>query len=118
MSAKAKQQPVRIVNPVGRRRYTSPRAAAQMVARGIAAWVDGSRSAIELDETHYAIRAGMMIEAKLVRRGESGGMAGLEAVQGLPVAGPAIRVFTGHRPDTPIVDYSVIEVSRRLLPPT
>ena len=111
-----KPAPVHIQNPAGEHRYTSAKNAQRMVDRGIAEWINPQRS-IRLNESHYAVRAGLATAALTVtRRGEGEGMAPLDAVQGLPCAGPAIRLFYGKRSTLPVYDHSTVETERRLLP--
>ena len=116
MSPNAQKNKIEILNPVGDSRFTSVAGARRLVDRGRADWVnERGTMKILLNENHRAIRAGIALSAILVRRGEGGGMATLDGVRHLPVAGPAIRVFTGKRQTEPVFDHSTIELSRRMV---
>jgi hypothetical protein len=117
MSKNPKKIRVEILNPVAGCGYTSLAHARRYVKRGRAEWAnDAGVTKLRFVNAHHAHESARIRASAITRRGEGIGMASLEAVEGLPVAGPAIRVFTGHKPDVPIVDHSVIEISRRLLP--
>jgi hypothetical protein len=104
---------VRIIQTDGSIGWTSRKSAERYIARGLAhERPDGCLAFIADD--HRVVSAHQGKGRPLYGNGD--GFATLEAVEGLPVAGPAIRLFTGHRPVSPPRDYPepVILARRRL----
>ena len=112
MSQKSKKIRVQIVNPLpGCQSSTSLAHARRYIRRGAAKWIHPDRV---LQFISGKVQAAAW--SAVIRRGEGLGIAKLDQVQGLPVAGPAIRVFTGKRLDKPVYDPSTVELGRLPMP--
>jgi hypothetical protein len=92
--SQSKKTMVRVINPAGGCGFTSLEHARRYVRRKTAAW-EGEGVAIRfLDVSPRADR--VLASARAACRYDDG-LASLGDVEGLPVAGSAIRLFTGKR---------------------
>lgn len=109
------QNKVRVVNARGETlNRTSEKRAIRMIARGIAVPYGNGIKMLEGDRR---VSPKGCVRRKERFAGYGIGFATLGCVEGLPVAGPAIRLFMGHRPSAPPRDYGEpIELSRKLIP--
>ncbi len=96
---------IEILNPTGGNRCTSLAVARRYVREGRADWEDGK---IRFREEHHACLSAYQSASEVLHHGEGSGMASMKQVKGLPVAGPVVRLFTGHRSSKPVVDRSTV----------
>ena len=94
---------VRICNPVSGPGYTSARAAARYIKRGLAEQVTPGVIRFVRGDYRDPQPLGPI----------SVGMASLDAIRGLPVAGDVVRLITGHKPEQPPCEYPKAQVIRR-----
>ena len=100
---------IKILNPrPGEAAYTSLPAARRYAKHGLANWEAGR---LRLVEDHPSVMC-MSGGAEVLHHSEGGGMARLEQVQSLPVAGPAIRMFYGQRAAA-VMDYPTVVLGLR-----
>ena len=93
----SKARAVRIQNPAGGSGYTSRKSAEHLVSRGRARWLDISTIAmVESDPRHQAAERCARSCHEYDRAAHSG-IASVEAIRNLPVAGPAERLLTERR---------------------
>ena len=107
MSQKSKKIRIQILNPVSGCGHTSLAHARRYVKRKEAIW-DGPAIRF-VPHTHVAAS----VKATHLTNGT--GFATLKGVEGLPVAGPAIRLFTGKRPLTPPQENRVCHLTSKYL---
>ncbi len=88
---------VPIANPVGGCGHTNLEHARRYVRRGRARFLPDGR--LEFIDSHHHQSAAAACRRVLFH----GGMATVRAVEGLPVAGDALRLFMGHR-DPSLID--------------
>lgn len=87
---------VRIFNPVGRNKYTSLRQTERLLSRGLARRrPDGSIEIIESDHRSAAshISSERLIQIGYDRDVNTGAVASLDAIRGLPCAGDVMRLL-------------------------
>ncbi len=109
MKIKRSKIAVEILNPApGGARFASLDFARRHVARGLARW-EGRK--LRIAEDHPALLA-CRSASEVTHHGEGAGMARLDQVQGLPIAGPAIRMFSGARA-AGVMDYPTIVLCAR-----
>ena len=115
MQSKSSKSRVHVLNPAGGCGHIPLSQARRFVREGRAEWDNGKLRFLEGHHAHLSVLAELN-RYEVTHHGEGAGMATLAAVEGLPVAGSAIRLFTGRRADKPPVDHSTVLLRVRPVP--
>ena len=116
MSLKRKASKVKVAIVGGG--FTSLAAARSYVRNNRAEWEKGTLRFLDSHHGHRSAMRNMLdFEARnvMTHYGEGEGIARIDQIQGLPLAGPAVRLLTGKR-TRKVMDYPTVELGAFRLP--